>query len=235
MSGLLVGVALQTPAHVLTQHGPSYIHGTYITMTGFTVDSRAQVWLMAKIDKIRLLVDSHPGNGLATLPVAGQLLHRVIFRCDDGVAAHTPFNGRNAGDGGTGRLGMAIKTLDASLNVCAVTVGQRLFRRCLEPNTGDQNRSANSDGHSQQDEYEPSNGLPTLGNQLAETQVAPSCTIEEVGPGGRKTFSSVVSCRLIGLVHLGTGGIIRPVSAAPPNHRPDTQHWLLPAYVRKVA
>jgi hypothetical protein len=102
---------------------------------------------MAKIDKIRLVVDSRPGNSLASFPIIGKLAHRFILRGNDPVAAHTSFQRRNAGDTGARCLCVAVKALDTSLDVSPVTVADGLFRHSQETLAGNKDGHPNNDDH----------------------------------------------------------------------------------------
>ncbi len=158
----LLGVTFQAPTHVHAEDWPSLIHGTNVAVTGFAIDSRSKVRPVTKVNEIWLIVDAHPGDGLALFAVAGELPHRFILGSDDLVTAHTPFHGWYASDAGTSSLGMAIEALDASFDVGLMAVGDRLLRCGQETGAGDKDGDGDAHGHDQYDEQKPANRLARL-------------------------------------------------------------------------
>lgn len=91
-------VTAQAPAHIHYESRTCDGHRGHIAMTGLTGNSAADMRVMTEDDMIWLKLDRHPGDRLASLPVAKHLLHLLAIRGDDAVTANAALNGWYAGD-----------------------------------------------------------------------------------------------------------------------------------------
>ena len=68
----MLPMAADAPTHVQLDHRLQHIHVPNIPMAAFAIQSGCQVRLMGKVDEARQLVDTHPRDWFAALPVIRQ-------------------------------------------------------------------------------------------------------------------------------------------------------------------
>jgi hypothetical protein len=130
-------MAIKTPAHIHFHNLAGYVHLSNISMAGFTIKTCTEMRLVTEINKIGLCVYPYPGDGFPTFIIIGDFLYLWTIWLDHIVASHTFLDGRDASNKGSGRAGMAIKTLDTGFDMDLVAVINRLLRGSVNLDTGE--------------------------------------------------------------------------------------------------
>ena len=123
-------VTIYTPAHIHSYGLLYLIHFTYISVTSLAIQTGADMWLVAEINEIGLIVEALPGDGFTTFPKTSKFLYIFAVSGDNCMATHAFFDGRYASYLGSRCFCVAIKTLNSILHMVTMAVGERLIRDC---------------------------------------------------------------------------------------------------------
>jgi hypothetical protein len=141
----LFEMAAQAPAHVHRAHWAHLLHASNRSVASLTIHSGINMGHMTEENVIGDIVHCIPGDRFASLPIFEHVLNlRGIFR-NCLVTTHTELDRRDTSDVGAEGMGMAVKTVNASVIVDTMAEGDGLCWR------GQRSNSAYSDGRQNQD------------------------------------------------------------------------------------